>query len=394
MYLIYQLLLIVSLPFYVVRLLYKAVRNRAYLDRFWQRFGFGIPYRDFVWVHAVSVGECQAAVPIIKAMGLQNVVVSTTTPTGYAQLKRVLPDVGHFYLPFDLFITKRWVAKHKPRALVLIESELWPKLVHNVPKVILANGRLSKRSMQRYKKFTFARTMLNNLSLILAQKAEAQLFQQITNVPVEEVGNSKWDKQIAANLVELAQSAKQSRPVLIAASTHESEEQIAIDAFRVLKKTIPDCLLIVVPRHPERFAQVRTLCAATEFTTHTRTIDNLPISTTDIFVADSMGELMAWYLVADVALVCGSFVEKGAHDPIEALLGGCQVFVGPSTYNIENILEHTGTLVKRTDKTNLVNDLLAAFNKDCVNEGRLSQEFVMRSQGSAADQAAKILSAV
>lgn len=339
-------------------MLYRAWKAPAYSARWNERFGlFKKPHLNKpIWVHAVSVGETIAAAPLIKSLQQRypkrDIVVTTMTPTGSDRVKALFGDsVFHVYAPYDLpGSVKRFLKKVKPEILIIMETELWPNIIHftasaGVP-VILANARLSERSARGYQKVSFiARPMLQQLSRVVAQNKEgADRFKSI-GIAADKVsisGSIKFDFTVDDALFDQSAELKaawgRSRLVWIAASTHQGEDELALEAHSTLLKKWPDALLILVPRHPERFNDVYQLCRKGDFNTARRSIRDTPVNATvNVLLGDTMGEMMLFYAASDVAFVGGSLVESGGHNPLEPAALKMPVLMGPHVFNFESI---------------------------------------------------------
>lgn len=359
MRILYSTLLYLLTPFFLLRLLWRGFKSPAYWQRWSERFGFSTPVlsEQPLWIHAVSVGEVRAAIPLIKFLQEKYpsipVLVTTTTPTGSAQVTKTFGEqIHHVYMPFDLpGAVKRFINKVKPRAVVIMETEIWPNLFHyckqsSIP-VVLANARMSKRSAEGYARFgVFIRETLTNLAFIAAQHDSdaARLIKLGAHPDTTKVtGSIKFDINLPDNLATDTQALKkqlgETRPVWIAASTHNGEDEQVLNAFNLVRQAVPDCLLIIVPRHPERFDQVASLCNHYGFNIVKRS-DHKPCdSNTEIFIGDTMGELLLFYSVSDVAFIGGSLVEHGGQNPLEASAVGIPVVFGPHTFNFNEIIK-------------------------------------------------------
>ena len=318
-----------------------------------------MPAHDTLWIHAVSVGETQAALPLIKALQQRypqmTLVVTTTTPTGSARVRAALGDtVFHVYAPYDLpGAVRRFLQRTRPRVAIIMETELWPNLIHGCQKhgipVIVANARLSARSAAGYQRVAgLTREALQNITVIAAQaQADAQRFIALGADParVRITGNIKFDITLAADLQQRAAALRHTwgaqRPVWIAASTHanstSSEDEQVLTAFAAVRLVLPDSLLILVPRHPERFAKVTALCRKSGYNVWLRSEQKPYDASPDIFIGDSMGELMLFYAASDVAFVGGSLVAHGGHNLLEPAALGIPVITGPHTFNFADI---------------------------------------------------------
>ncbi|MGV6806745.1 MAG: lipid IV(A) 3-deoxy-D-manno-octulosonic acid transferase, partial [bacterium] len=328
---LYTCLYLLLIPVILLRLLWRSIKSPRYRRRWRERFGMvrAEPQsQGGIWVHAVSVGETIAAVPMIKAIQTRwpnlPVWVTTMTPTGSAQVTKNFGDsVHHVYAPYDLpWFINGFLKAVKPKLAVVMETELWPNTIsgcyqQQIP-VLLANARLSEKSWQGYDRIgRLSRPMLQKLTLIAAQtEADAERF---TRLGVEDsqlivTGNIKFDLDISEQLKAQAASLKaqlrgeENREVFIAASTHQGEDEQILEAFAKLKTAISNLLLILVPRHPERFDQVAGLCEKSGLGIARRSEGALPTSTDAVYLGDTVGDLLLLFGAADVAFVGGSLV--------------------------------------------------------------------------------------
>lgn len=394
MRLFYTFVLYLAMPILLLRLIVRGLRHGDYHRRWHERFGFfRKPATDgSMWLHAVSLGEVNAAEPLIKAMMQRHpellMVVTTGTPTGSDRVRQLFgEDVFHVYLPFDLpFAVRRFLRRVKPRLGVIVETEIWPNLYHTCRRrgipLVIANARLSRRSLRGYVPVlhTLMKSALGCVTYVAAQsRLDAARYRLLgargTRVTV--VGNLKFDMPVKAGLlergIELRRSWGAQRPVWMMASTHEGEEQIALQAHLEVLKRLPDALLLLAPRHPERFAAVEQLIKAQGFALATRQGDGLPGMATQCFLIDAMGELLQFYATADVAFVGGSLAQIGGHNVLEPAALGVPVLVGPHTFNFEGI---TNTLIKqhaasRVDSARELGAMLLEWLKDDAGRKRM-----------------------
>ncbi len=385
----YNLLFTLVLPIIIVRLLWRSLKAPAYARRWAQRFGFAqlSPEQQalkgqWIWVHAVSVGESIAAAPLIRKLLQEHpeipIVVTTMTPTGSERVQAMFPEqVCHVYAPYDHPIAvQNFLNRFKPRLLVIMETELWPNIVHYSKKagakVIVANARLSVKSARGYEKFIkLASPMLASIDCIATQAHnDAQRFIKL-GVPAEKVpvtGSIKFEIDLPEDLQQqrqqMASLIEGERPVLIAASTREGEEEKVLAAFKKCLPNIPELLLVLVPRHPERFRSVAKLCQNQGLSLVSRS-DGCEISElNNVFLGDSMGEMLNYFSISDVAFVGGSLVETGCHNVLEPAAFGLPVLVGPSQFNFQTIceqLEEAGALITVRDELHLSDVILELF---------------------------------
>lgn len=351
---IYSFLLYLAIPLVLSRLLWRGWKHHGYWQRWQERFGFVTAPVGCIWIHAVSVGEFQAAIPLIQQLKQhcrQPIFITTTTVTGSQRVRTVFGDhIYHSYLPYDLpDATTRFLHRVQPSLLILMETELWFNLLHHCQQrqipVILANARLSERSARGYRNIaSITRQMLNCINQIAAQTAQdAQRFIDLGMNPakVQIIGNIKFEARLPASLAihaqQLRQSLGNSRPIWIAASTHDAEELQVLTAFAEIKRQLPETLLILVPRHPERFTKVANLCVKSGYSVIKRS-DNLPTTVAmDIYLGDTMGELILLYAVSDVAFIGGSLVAVGGHNMLEAAAVGIPIIFGKHIFNFAEI---------------------------------------------------------
>jgi 3-deoxy-D-manno-octulosonic-acid transferase len=360
MRLFYSALLYLLTPFVLLRLAWRGRRAPAYWQRWGERFGCynGLELRAPIWIHAVSVGEVVAAEPLVRALRHAQphapLLVTTMTPTGSEQVRRLFgTDVQHVYVPYDLPVAvRRFLERARPRLALIMETELWPNLFHGckargIP-VIVANARLSDRSAAGYARFArLTRATLRDVSVIAAQSAaDAERFRQLLGSKgpeplIQVTGSIKFDMRLPASLREQAEVLRRDlgveRPVWIAASTHEGEEELVLDAFAQVRAQLSNALLLLVPRHPERFARVAALCEKRGLSLVPRS-SRLPcLPDTAVFLGDSMGELPLFYAAADLAFIGGSLVPTGGHNPLEAAALGVPLLFGPQMFNFAEI---------------------------------------------------------
>ena len=355
---LYTAALYLATPFLVARLLWRGLRNRAYWKRLDERFGYGARIaseRGCVWFHAVSVGEVQAALPIVKAIRRnhpdETIVVTTTTPTGADQVSKALGGgVVHRYLPFDLpGGIERFLDRVEPRVAIIMETEIWPNLLahcraRSVP-VIMANVRLSERSAAGYLRFgRLFGPELDGVAAVAVQSSEDAGRVASIGAPreiIDVTGSTKFDVPVLTSLREEAAALRRTwgpaRSIWIAASTHAGEEAQVFDAFKQVLARVPECLLVLVPRHPERFGEVAALSRRRGFSPVLRSQRPADCSGVHVFIGDSMGELPLFYAAADVAFVGGTLVAGGGHNMLEPAALGLPVLFGPHVFNFADI---------------------------------------------------------
>ena len=354
---LYTLAMYLVTPLLVLRLLGRSVRSDTYRRRWPERFGFfkAPGFVGSLWVHAVSVGEVNAAEPLIKALRRDYpqapLVVTTVTPTGKARVQQLFGDsVFHVYLPYDLpFSVSRFLKKIRPRLALIVETEIWPNLYfachrRGIPLMIV-NARLSERSMRGYKMLHgLLRPALRCVDVIAAQsRADAARYRLLGADPQKIVvaGNMKFDMPIPSGAVDAGAAMRAHwgprRPVWMAASTHEGEELAVFEAHLAVLKRLPDALLLIAPRHPERFRLVENTVRSLGFSVATHSADGVPSASHQVFVIDAMGQMMPFFAASDVAFVAGSLVPIGGHNVLEPAALSVPVLVGPHTFNFEEI---------------------------------------------------------
>jgi len=345
--LIYSLILYLITPLIWLRLLWRARKQPEYLQHLGERYGF---YRQpapekLIWVHAVSVGETRAAQPLIDGLLARwpdyHILLTGMTPTGREAGRQVYGKrVSQAYLPYDYpAAVDRFFRHFSPAFGVLMETEIWPNLLaaakaRAVP-VMLANARLSARSARGYGKLdALVRPAFAALSGVAAQTAgDAARIAALGASPVEVCGNLKFDVASSPESISLGRrwrAAMGNRPVWLAASTRDGEELLILEAWRQIG--IPNALLVIVPRHPQRFDAVAELLQQ-QGVNATRRSAGLPSSKTQVWLGDSMGEMAAYYTLANLAFIGGSLLPLGGQNLIEAAACGCPVLVGPHTFN-------------------------------------------------------------
>lgn len=352
----YTLCFYCALPFIFFRLLWRSRQAPLYRKRLTERLGF-CPHqlKNTVWVHAVSVGETIAAIPLIKALKTEYstlpILITNMTPTGSARAQAAFGDsVYHAYLPYDVpDAIARFLQRVSPSILIIMETELWPNLFAACAKkqipIVVTNARLSKKSAIGYRRIApLTRELLNKVTILAAQaKEDAERFIAL-GMPKERVvitGNLKFDLELAKDLLEKSKSLRATlsteRLIWIAASTHPSEEEIILAAHKIIRASFPTALLILVPRHPERFNAVHQLCLQEGFSVARRSLSQQVESDTAIYLGDTMGELMLMYAVSDVAFVGGSFAMIGGHNMLEPAALSKPILTGPQLFNFAEI---------------------------------------------------------
>ncbi len=398
---LYSTVLYLLVPLTVYHLIWRGFRQPSYFQRWNERYArYGdSPHTSTLWLHAVSVGEVNAAVPLVNALRRGrpdlHLLVTTITPTGSERVRALWGhDVEHVYLPYDLpGAVARFLRHYRPRAALIMETELWPNLLfgcrdHGVPAYIL-NARLSERSLRGYRVLApLVSRALRTVTTVAAQSmADAMRFVQLgaRSGQVVDVGNLKYDVMVPEGLEAFADQCRTHcgrRPVWIAASTHEDEEAAVISIHRRLRERYPDLLLLWAPRHPERFRVVAEHARASGWEVSTRSRAQWPSATDAVFVIDTMGELLPFYACADVAFVGGSLQEVGGHNLLEPAAAGTAIVTGPHLHNFEEIsrqLDEAGALRIGQDPMGVggaLEELLAdpALRRQMTSAGQLLVE--------------------
>ena len=356
---LYTLLLYLVMPLVLLHLLWRGLRDNAYLGRWPERFGYFDPpdQTGGIVVHAASVGEVNVAGALVKSLARRfpelPVCLTTFTPTGSDRVRDLFrDDVFHVYAPLDLpGAVKRFFQRTQPRLLIIMETEIWPNLYfeaagRDIP-VMIANARISERSFGSYQRLRgMTRAALGQVSRIAAKsQVDADRLIDIGADPrrIEVTGNLKFDVSLPPSLLEQGETIRMAwgadRPVLLAGSTHEGDEGPVLEAFSRLLRTFPKALLVLVPRHPERFARVAQAARNARLKVSLRSEGMACPSSAQCFVIDAMGELLQFYAACDVAFVGGSLDRIGGHNVLEPAALSRPVLVGPHTFNFEDITE-------------------------------------------------------
>jgi 3-deoxy-D-manno-octulosonic-acid transferase len=386
--------------------LFRGLGNRVYRDRFGQRFGLGYPRLDgCLWIHAVSVGEVQAAAPLVRALARKftgsTLLITTVTPTGAARVEALFGDsVIHCYIPFELpTAINRFFDAVKPTLALIMETEIWPNLyqgcgTRNVP-LVLVSARISPRSVASYKRFLslFRETLSHGVIIAAQSDADAERFRSLGATPVRTwvTGNIKFDADLKPGIVDEGRKLRATlfgdRPIWIAASTHDQEEQPILNAHRELQETYPDLLLIVVPRHPPRFKLVVDLVKTKGFRTVSRTDDKPCDESTEVFVVDTMGELPLFYACSDIAFVGGSLTQVGGHNLLEPAALAMPIISGPHVFNAQDIadmfVEHGACQIVKNaaELVPAVSELLDDRD-EAARKGEYGRQIIERNRGA------------
>ncbi len=382
---LYTLLFYLFVPVLLIRLWWRGRKAPGYRQRWWQRFGLvpnviGRP----LWIHAVSVGETIAIAPLVERV-LRDfphipIVMTSMTPTGAERVAALFGGrVQHFYCPYDLpDAIHRFIQRIQPRGCLIVETELWPNMIAGCKQagvpVMVANARLSERSAKGYAKLArLTRNMLSELTRLVTQhQSDAERFKQL-GMPVERIlvsGSIKFDIQIDdATRLQGKQLKGQlgDRFTLILASSHEDEEAQLLATISPLWESYPDLLVMLVPRHPERFESVYQTCLhySDQVVRRSRSARQPPHTATRIYLGDTMGDLMLLYAAADLVVMGGSFVNVGGHNPLEPAVLGMPVVMGPYHFNfaaISEAMEEAGGM-QRVQQMSDITDLLLTYRQ-------------------------------
>ena len=409
----YTALFYLSLPLIIARLWWRGRRAPAYRRRIGERFGCFTQTvaPDGIWIHAVSVGEVIAAAPLVRALLQRHpgvaLTVTTMTPTGSERVRALFGKkesgnaVFHVYAPYDVpHCIARFLRRVQPRLLVIIETELWPNTIHacavrNIP-VVLANARLSEKSARGYRRFGAATApMLRELNKVVAQNADDGARFVALGLPAKNLsvsGSIKFDIALDADLIARAKQTRaewngSGRFIWIAASTHANEEEIVLHAHRQLRMEFPDALLILVPRHPERFNDVAALIENNKFLFARRSAASTIADDIAVVFGDTMGELLFLYGCADCAFVGGSLIARGGHNTLEPAAWGLPIVTGPSDFNFREI----SALLQRDKALSVVSDAnalakalidLAGDSAQRVQRGDAARQVVAENRGA------------
>ena len=404
---LYSFLFYCSIPFVISRLLWRSLKTPAYHQRIFERLGFYIKNysQNVIWFHAVSVGESEALFPLIHLIQMRQpqlqILITTTTPTGSERVKAVLGDsVQHVYLPYDLpDVVARFLNTFEPKIAVIVETEIWTNLYHacatkKIP-LYLINARLSEKSVYGYQKIPFLTMPALKAITKIATQTEVDKVRFIAigadSKKVENLGNIKFDIIISNEILLEGQILKNKlfaqRFIFLTASTHDGEEILLLDAYKNLKKQIPELLLVIAPRHPERFVDIKNLAKRADLQFISRTSENICNNQTDVFVIDTLGELKLFYDAADVAFVGGSFVPVGGHNVLEPASVGVPVLFGLEMKNFALIAEKmlaAQAAIQCENITELENKINELYNQpDLRNQLILNaKNFVFQNQGA------------
>lgn len=408
----YSLLHYLALPGIFIRYLIRSRKNPAYRQRWPERLGFikPEPHTPCIWIHTVSVGEFNGALPLINALltlyPTHHLVITTTTVTGSARVRRQFkhhPRIRHVYAPIDIpGAVKRFLRHANIRLAILMETELWPNLVYychqrEIP-LLLANARLSAQSLRKYQRIArITHNMLQQYTMVAVQGTEDG--QRLVSLGLDPkrmmiTGNIKFDLTLDSQLTLKGQQLRlqwqsTTRPTLIAASTHDGEESIVLNAFQYIKQRQPNALLILVPRHPERCDKIQMACEHSGYRTVLRSQLTDTSTLPDILLVNTIGELQLIYTTADVAFVGGSLVPIGGHNLIEPATVGLPILTGPYLHNFSDISQqlcHAEGAHIIKNAAELAQQTLALFSNPDLRQkmGHIAYQVVSANTGALA----------
>ncbi len=404
---LYTILFYIALPFLFIRLLWRSIRIPGYRKNWGERLGF-CPHRfqECIWIHVVSVGETIAAQPLIKAVIQEYpdipVLLTNMTPTGAARVKAIFGNSAfQTFIPYDLpDANARFLKRVRPKIAVIFETELWPNLFAACKKrdipVLIMNARLSEKSAKGYQSILkVTQQMFQAISHLAAQAPQdAERFLRL-GFPKDRLsvtGNIKFDLEIPAlDAQALREALGVDRPVWIAASTHPGEEEIIFRAHQLIKEKYPQALLILAPRHPDRASAIGAIAKNHGFSFVRRSLNETCLSNTDIYLADTLGELLLMYAAADVAFVGGSLVAVGGHNLMEPAVLAKSILSGPTLFNfyqVSQLLLDGEALLIVNNSGEIAEKVLRCFSEDTFSKklGENAFQVVMQNRGALQKQ--------
>ena len=407
MRLIYTVLFHLLVPIVLLRLYWRGFKAPEYRKRWTERLAiYHHKYPDnVIWIHAVSVGEAEAVFPLVKQLQkkypLDTFLITTTTPTGSARVKAVLADtVIHVYLPYDLpAVVRRFLNTFRPKIAIIMEKEIWPNLFAQVGEqtipLFIINARLSANSAKGYKKIPgLVIPALSHVTAVATQTQEdCQRFIEIGSAVQKTLvtGNIKFDLTIAEQVIAEGKALKtklfSGRFVWIIASTHKGEDEIFFNIYSQLKQQIPELLLLIVPRHPERFKGVQQMAEQQQLKTIMRSSESKCSTETDVYIADTMGELKMLYAAADIGFIGGSMVPVGGHNILEPLAVGLPVMFGPHMINFKEIANNVLSFqaaIQCQDSHEIIKTVIRLYEDQAYRQQLIEKgtKFLRSSQGA------------
>jgi 3-deoxy-D-manno-octulosonic-acid transferase len=393
-------------PLYCAVLWWKGWRERGYWQHFGERFGYA-PHQPqpLIWLHAVSVGEVQAASSLLRALRAEYpdapLLVTTTTAAGRARLQSLsVEQVTVAYLPLDLpGCVRRFLRRSQPRVAIIFETEIWPTLYHECGRqripLVLASARISPKTLGRYRRIAGLLRPLFARDVVIAAQgtADAQRFEALGANPARThvMGNLKFElnlpEDLPARAALLHQKYLKQRPLWVAGSTHADEEHGVLRAHRALQAVVPDALLVMAPRHPPRFAEAAGTLLELQMSFIRRSQDIQTAQPYDVILLDTLGELLEWYACADVAYVGGSLVPVGGHNLLEPAALGVPVLAGPHQLNnveVVRLLQSAGALQIVHNEAELAAALQALFAnpEERQRRGQLGRQCLHDNRGA------------
>lgn len=411
---LYTFMLWLLLPYVVFRLIWRARKQPDYLRHIGERFGFYSLHSDkpVIWLHAVSVGETRATQSLVSQLRTSfpnhQILLTHTTPTGRNAGEQLYGDsVLRVYLPYDYpFAINNFLRHFRPQLGILMETEIWFNLIHvchsTSTPLLLLNARMSEKSARGYKRFAqLTHNALRELSAIAAQtQDDAVRLTMLGGKDVSVMGNLKFDIEPPAAMLELGRKLRgqfgSARKVLLAASTREGEEVLLLDALKQIN--VPDLLVVIVPRHPQRFAAVASLLEQRKITFQRRSAERVVAEDIQVVLGDSMGEMFGYYAAADLAFIGGSLLPFGGQNLIEACAVGTPVLVGPYTFNFAEVTQlavKTGAALQVQDHLGLIEPIQNLLvNPDALSEMRQQCDGFVKSNRGATDSSVRIVKTI
>lgn len=407
---LYQLLMLLLLPIILVVLIVRSFSQSTYRNRLLERLGLLPSHisRSQIVIHGASVGEIIALKPFIEKLLADpkgySITLTCFTPTGSSQIQKLFGKrVQHCYLPLDNPLSVAlFYQKIKPKAVVIMETELWPSLIHGAKsrdiKLLLVNGRLSQKSVNHYQKLSWlVKPTLACFDLITTQSENNRENFNLIGAPTNKVktlGNLKYDIVLSNDVLQKVENLKQhqisEKCYWVVGSSHPADESLIINAYNKLIENFPQLVLVLVPRHPERFDKVAQQLNAHGLNTVRRSSGDFIQTNTQVWLVDTLGELLAFYALADVCTVAGSFSDIGGHNPLEPALFAKPIVVGPDMANFADMtskLESANAIVKLTQNEDLYDKVLLLLTKPNVAQelGKSAHAVVLENQGATAN---------
>ncbi|BAC24436.1 kdtA [Wigglesworthia glossinidia endosymbiont of Glossina brevipalpis] len=390
LYILYNIIVYLLQPIFLIKLFFKGIKNLFYFKKFYEKYGFfkkKLP-KNCIIIHAVSIGEIKSILLLIiilkKIYPNLSILLTTTTISGMKYIKKELSKIVYYsYFPYDTIgSVKRFLYHTNPQLVIIIEREIWPNFINEINNkkipIIIANARLSKSSANKYKKAKkFFSEILNFINIVASNnKEDGMRFLDLglERKKLKIIGNIKFD---VLNFNKIKYKKKlfinweKSRPIWIASSTHYKEENIILSVHKYLLKNFPNLLLIIVPRHEERFKKVIKIIKKFKFNFITRSSKKTPSKNTQIILGDSIGELMMFYKISDISFIGGSLLNYGGHNPLEAAINKLPIITGPyvkNFYEINMKLRKNNSLIIVNDKISLISWITILLNNKDIRK--------------------------